>query len=312
MPTVLVVDDSAVDRRLIGGLLEKDERLQVDYAEHGSAALAKIRSAAPDVIVTDLQMPQMDGLDLVRAVSVHHSNIPVVLMTAHGSEELAVAALEQGAASYVPKSKAADKLLDTVHQVLALSNTAGSYERLLECMDKTEFYFTLGNDPTVFDPLVDLVQQIVMGMGVCNASERFSVGSALQEALLNAYYRGNLEITREQVEEARERMLLGGNVDLVEERCGQSPYCDRKIYVHVKIVRDEARFHVRDEGPGFDVSKIPQASDPSALAWEGGRGLVLIRACMDEVHYNERGNEITMVKRRAGDAAAAAADDFEV
>ena len=112
MTTVLVVDDSAVDRRLIGGLLERDDRLTVDYAENGSAALAKIREQPPDVIVTDLQMPQINGLDLVRAVSIHHSDIPVILMTAHGSEELAVAALEQGAASYVAKSRAAEKLLD--------------------------------------------------------------------------------------------------------------------------------------------------------------------------------------------------------
>jgi CheY-like chemotaxis protein len=311
MTTVLVVDDSAVDRRLIGGLLEKDERLTVDYAENGSAALAKIRAQAPDVIVTDLQMPQMDGLDLVRAVSIHHSDIPVVLMTAHGSEELAVAALEQGAASYVPKSRAAEKLLDTVYQVLSLSSAAGSYERLLECMDKTEFYFTLGCDPSVFDPLVDLVQQIAMGMGVSSAAERFSVGSALQEALLNAHYRGNLEISREQMQEAREKMLLGEEVNLVEDRCSQSPYRDRKIYVHVKIVRDEAIFVVRDEGPGFDLSRVPRDGDPASLEWDGGRGLVLIQACMDQVNHNERGNEITMIKRRVS-GAEAASDDFEV
>jgi CheY-like chemotaxis protein len=311
MTTVLVVDDSAVDRRLIGGLLEKDDRLTVDYAENGSEALAKIREQPPDVIVTDLQMPQINGLELVRAVSIHHSDIPVILMTAHGSEDLAVAALEQGAASYVAKSRAAEKLLDTVHQVLSLSSAAGSYERLLECMDKTEFYFTLGNDPDVFDPLVELVQQIAMGMGVSSLAERFSIGSALQEALLNAYYRGNLEISREEMQEAREKMLLGEEVNLIEQRCSQTPYCERKIHVQVKIVRDEAVFVVRDEGPGFDVSVIPVDADPATLEWEGGRGLVLIKACMDEVRHNERGNEITMIKRRVP-GAKSATEDFEV
>lgn len=312
MPTVLVVDDSVVDRKLIGGLLEKGPGLQLDFAVNGLDALAKIRAQPPDVIVTDLQMPEMNGLDLVRAVSIHHSDIPVILMTAHGSEELAVAALEQGAASYVPKSKTADKLLDTVNQVLSLTHAEGSYSRLLECMDKTEFLFTLGNDPTVFDPLVDLVQQISVGMGVTASAERFSIGSALQEALLNAFYRGNLEITRDQMQEARERMLLGEPVNLVEGRRTQAPYCDRKIFVFIKIVPDEARFIVRDEGPGFDVASLPQGQSADLLEWEGGRGLVLIRACMDEVRHNDRGNEITMVKRRLSDEEAAAIDDFEV
>jgi anti-sigma regulatory factor (Ser/Thr protein kinase) len=113
------------------------------------------------------------------------------------------------------------------------------------------------------------------------------------------------------MQEAREKMLLGEEVNLVDDRCAQSPFCDRRIHVHVKIVRDEARFVVRDEGPGFDVSKVPQSADAAALEWEGGRGLVLIKACMDEVHHNERGNEIMMVKRRMGDGEAAE-DDFEV
>ncbi|MBW3600120.1 MAG: response regulator [Planctomycetes bacterium] len=312
MPSVLVVDDSAVDRKLVGGLLEKEPGLQVEFAENGRDALAKIRGSAPDIIVTDLQMPEMDGLDLVRAVSVHHSDIPVILMTAHGSEELAVAALEQGAASYVPKAKIAEKLLDTVHQVLALAHAEGSYERLLECMDRTEFLFTLHNDPAIFDPLIDLVQQIVVGMGVATGGERFSIGSALQEALLNAFYRGNLEISRQQMQEARERMLMGEQLNLVEERLRQPPYADRKITVGVKILKDEARFIVRDEGPGFDVSKLPQPSTLESLDQEEGRGLVLIRTCMDEVRHNANGNEITMVKRRLSDREAAMQDDFEV
>jgi CheY-like chemotaxis protein len=312
MPTVLVVDDSAVDRKLVGGLLEKGPGMTIEFAENGRDALAKIQNAAPDIIVTDLQMPEMDGLDLVRAVSVHHSDTPVILMTAHGSEELAIAALEQGAASYVPKSKIADKLLETVNQVLALARAEGSYGRLLECMDKTEFLFTVDNDPTVFDPLIDLVQQIVVGMGVTSAAERFSIGSALQEALLNAFYRGNLEITREQMEEARERMLMGESESLIDQRRRESPYAERKIYIYVKIVRDEARFIVRDEGPGFDAARLAHLANRDSLEEEGGRGLVLIHACMDEVQHNEKGNEITMVKRRLSDREAASLSDFEV
>ena len=68
MPRVLVVDDSAVDRRFVGGLLSKAGRYQVDFAEDGSQALAQMRKAPPDLIVTDLQMPNRNGLELVAAV----------------------------------------------------------------------------------------------------------------------------------------------------------------------------------------------------------------------------------------------------
>ena len=65
MPNVLVVDDSAIDRTRAGRLLEKEQGIQVAYAVDGRAALDEIQSRIPDLIVTDLQMPEMNGLELV-------------------------------------------------------------------------------------------------------------------------------------------------------------------------------------------------------------------------------------------------------
>ena len=61
---------------------------------------------------------------------------------------------------------------------------------------------------------------------------------------------------------------------------------------------DEARFVIRDQGPGFDVSKLPGRGDAETLESEGGHGLLLMQTFMDEVTFNARGNEVTMVKRR--------------
>ncbi|MBJ44720.1 MAG: hypothetical protein CMJ80_15840 [Planctomycetaceae bacterium] len=54
---------------------------------------------------------------------------------------------------------------------------------------------------------------------------------------------------------------------------------------------------IRDGGEGFDVSSIPSSGDAEAIESEGGRGLVLIQNFMDEVRFNDRGNEITLIKR---------------
>ena len=56
---------------------------------------------------------------------------------------------------------------------------------------------------------------------------------------------------------------------------------------------------IRDEGPGFDPSTLPDPRDPSNLERTAGRGLLLIRTFMDEVTFNKAGNQITMVKRAA-------------
>ena len=66
MATVLVVDDSAVDRRLVSGLLKKVPNMQVETAENGRDAVTRLRDLDVDLVVTDLQMPELDGLGLVR------------------------------------------------------------------------------------------------------------------------------------------------------------------------------------------------------------------------------------------------------
>jgi CheY-like chemotaxis protein len=298
VPTVLVVDDSAVDRRLVQGLLESQSGWEVDFAENGKDALSHLQARKPDVVVTDLQMPEMDGLDLVRAVRIHFTDLPVILMTGKGSESLAVEALEQGAASYVPKSQLSEMLPDVLEEVMALVRADRSYEKLIECMVRNEFTFHLTNDQALIDPLVDLVQQMVFGMRLCDSIERVRVGVALEQALLNALYRGNLELAAEDIQRSREMLLQGENGNLVSQRRSESPYGQRRIHVDVSITPEQARFVVRDEGPGFDVNSLPEPGDPGTLEQEGGRGLVLMRTFMDEVSFNAQGNEVTMVKRR--------------
>ena len=170
---------------------------------------------------------------------------------------------------------------------------------------KTEFAFHLDNDAGVIDALVHLVQQMVEGMGFSDFSGRLQIGVALKEALTNALYHGNLEIGTSTSEQSDARPTAVELSDLAQRRRREPPYRDRKIHVDVKLTRDEVRCVVRDQGPGFDPAGIPDVSDPNALAPESGRGLSLMRTFMDEVTYNEPGNEVTMTKRRASNNGAA-------
>jgi CheY-like chemotaxis protein len=298
MPTILVVDDSAVDRRLVGGFLQKKAVCTVEYAANGTEALAMMKDAEPDLIITDLTMPEMNGLELVTALRVHHPDVPVILMTAHGSEALALEALEKGAASYVPKSQLADRLAKTMEEVLSISQADRSHQQLIGCLERTEFTFSLHNDPALIDPLIELIQQMVTGMGLCDFTGRLRIGVALKEALLNALFHGNLEIGMAPSEDGEDTLIEEKDVSLVEQRRNEAPYRDRQIHVNVKLSKDQARFVVRDEGPGFDVSAAPHPSDPDALDPDRGRGLSLMQNFMDDTTFNETGNEVTMVRRR--------------
>ena len=288
MPTILVVDDTAVDRRLAGGLLENAPNVDVCYAQNGREALLRISSNLPDLVVTDLQMPDIDGLELVTAINEKYPDVPVVLMTAHGSEVIAAQALANGAASYVPKTDLAENLVDTVMHILAMADTDSVYRKLIKCATKTDFEFNLENDAQIIDPLNDLVQQVVSSQAILNQTDRVRVGVAIENALQNAMFRGNLEMNQEEFPVI--------NPQVVKERGSQPPYRDRRVYFRALITPEAVRFMVRDQGPGFDKSLIPSRGDPESFRDGIGRGLVLMTAFMDEITFNEQGNEVEMIK----------------
>jgi CheY-like chemotaxis protein len=293
MPTVLVVDDSAIDRRLAGGLLENRVACDVQFAGDGKEALQYMAQVAPDLVLTDLQMPEMNGLELLAAVKRDYPFVPVVLMTAQGSEDLAAEALRRGAASYVPKRRLAEDLPLTIQRVLLDSIADRAPAEVMHYLETCESRFDLESDPSLIKALVQHVQQLLRCLPLGDEMERLRVGVALEEALLNAYYHGNLEVGAARSEKdrlAREQ--------LVQVRLSEPPYRDRRIHVTVRVSRNEAVFVVRDDGPGFDVSRLPAGTNLPDDERDSGRGVVLMRTIMDEVRYNAAGSEVTLVKRR--------------
>jgi CheY-like chemotaxis protein len=292
--TVLVVDDSVVHRHIAGSIVAKIPGLAVAYAESGTEALDSLARHRPTAIVTDLQMPGIDGLALVQQVREQHADIPVILMTAHGSEEIAMQALRAGAASYVPKRLLNDDLAPTLQQILAVAAAGHRRERLLGAMRARTARFELENDPHLIAPLVEMLQGDLAGMRLCDATAFMRVGVALQEALANALYHGNLEVDSE-LRQDDERLFY----QEAERRRYLTPYSSRFIHLDAHLDRTAAKYVIRDEGPGFDTSVLDRPIDVEDMMRIGGRGLLLIRTFMDDVAFNDQGNQITMIKRCA-------------
>jgi CheY-like chemotaxis protein/anti-sigma regulatory factor (Ser/Thr protein kinase) len=293
MQTVLVVDDSAVDRRLVGGMLSKCSGIHVEFAVDGKEALRKVQTSPPALVITDLVMPEMDGLELVSAVVAQYPQVPVILMTGKGSEDIAVKALQAGAASYVPKTALHHLLVETITDVLAMTRNIFSRQRLIECLQTGRFVFVLTNDADMIPTLISYVQNIVISIGLCDEADVIRVCIALEEALRNAMFHGNLEITSEQREGD-----AAAYAALLANRTNQDPWQSRRLRVELVVTRERGTFVVRDQGPGFDPTRLPDPTDPANLEKVSGRGLLLMRTFMDEVRFNKTGNEVTMVKTR--------------
>lgn len=116
---ILIVDDEADIRMLVGGLLE-DEGYQTREAGDADAALEAIRARRPALVLLDiwLQGSRVDGLVLLSEIKADHPDVPVVMMTGHGTIETAVAAMKQGAYEFIEKPFQSDRLLLVIERAI--------------------------------------------------------------------------------------------------------------------------------------------------------------------------------------------------
>ena len=288
-PTILLVDDSAVQRRIVHALLDAAGTWNVVHATDGVAALAAIERSPPALVLTDVYMPKMDGLALVEQVRDRFPAVPVVLMTGHGSEQIAVNALKAGAADYVPKRAMVTDLGRIIDRVLTSARADADRARLLSGMTGRVSRFVLENDPALVGPLVAHLRDDAVAVGVCGPHDVTRIGIALEEALLNAIYHGNLEVSSKLKENGD-----GPFHALARARRTQAPYAARRVRVSARVTPAKATFVVTDEGPGFNVAGLPDPTDPEFLERPSGRGLLLMRSFMDDVRYNPTGNRCTL------------------
>ena len=121
--SVLVVDDDAAVGTVVAGLLQQ-AGIESSWVASAAEALEQLSCRAVDAVVADLRMPDMDGMQLLQEVAARHPDVPVIMITAHGTVPLAVEAMRAGAADFVLKPFDRQELLYTVRKVLAAAPSA--------------------------------------------------------------------------------------------------------------------------------------------------------------------------------------------
>jgi excisionase family DNA binding protein len=117
VPRVLVVDDERPVREMLAKTLSRG-KYAVEMAESGTEALEHIREGEIDLVITDLRMPGMDGLALMRAARRYDPNLPVIVVTGYSSEASAIEAINIGVSGYLTKPFRVDRILRSVARAL--------------------------------------------------------------------------------------------------------------------------------------------------------------------------------------------------
>ena len=144
---ILVVDDEPNARTALAEIL-KEEGYQVETAADGFKGLARAEEFSPDLVLTDLKMPGMDGVELLRKLRQHAPELPVVLMTAFGAVETAVSAMREGAADYLTKPLNTDELVLVIARALErVRLRRETHELRSQLTERYRFDNIVGNSP---------------------------------------------------------------------------------------------------------------------------------------------------------------------
>jgi two-component system NtrC family response regulator len=134
METILVVDDEKNYLRVLSAVLE-DEGYEVLTALGGQEALEIQKSSDLDLILTDMKMPGMDGIELLEHVKAMDADLPLIMMTAHGTVDKAVESMQKGAYSYILKPFDNERLIIYVKKAVSMFQVVKDNRRLRNAVE---------------------------------------------------------------------------------------------------------------------------------------------------------------------------------
>jgi len=294
--SVLVVDDEEVIRSVLAFRLSQEEGVEVEAAGDARSALAAIERRPFDAVLTDIKMPGMNGLELLRRIKERWPEMAVIIMSGHADMSDTIEALRMGAVDFFQKPFELAKVAESLGRIFRNKRFEYTKREALRFLEEESRVFLIPNDLDVCPIITNEVTKNLADKGVTDVSFLESIRVALNEMLFNAIEHGNLHVSYEgkskMMEEAADYSAL------IRRLAQQPPYDERRVKIEYYMNANHVRFVITDQGDGFDHSQLPDPLDPENLLAGHGRGILMTRIYMDEVSYNEKGNQVTLVKRK--------------
>ncbi len=283
---ILIVDDNIQIITLLSGLLESKGYSNIFTASNGLEGFNKFKSLQPDIILTDIEMPGMDGLEMLENIRAINKKVIVIIISGVGGEEKVIRALELHANNFLRKPFRIEfvlSLLDKYHKIHEKKSSFLNFEKMVisSC-----FSISYGNDIQQIPFLVDFL------LAHCDATlhddDIVKIEFGLFELLINAIEHGNLDISYEEKTHALESSI-DDLFELREKRSTLEKYKDRKVIIRFLMNKDFFEWTIEDSGDGFNWEglKSPLAN---GLLEQHGRGIFLTRFQFDELEYIGNGN----------------------
>ena len=293
---ILIVDDeqSILDlltRCLVG------EGYEIDTASDGVEATERVLTNDYNLIITDVVMPRLGGLELLRNIKISRPKLPVVIITGYATTEITIEALKLGAVDFLTKPFKLSEIFFTVKKILDMQAREAEIKQVFAHVKESRKLFECASREVDAEAIVHVIVRDLVAFEFCTESDSIRVSLAIREAIENAVEHGNLELPSGH---KHKEYMINPQAFLRWKgaRLADPQYGGRRILIHFVCDREKMEVTVTDEGAGFDTSLLPKDFGEGMAMDRELHGYTLMRFSMNEVRYNEKGNQVTLLKRR--------------
>ncbi|MCB9449856.1 MAG: response regulator [Anaerolineaceae bacterium] len=298
---ILVVDDGRENREFLVEYILTPNNYKALLARDGKEGLEMALEHRPDLILLDLQMPRMDGIEVLKRMAAHNLDIPVILMTFHGSEDIAIEVYRLGVRDYVRKPYTVDEMLGAIDRSLTETRLRREKEALTERLiranqelqarlQEMNVLYGIGKSVAELTNMVELLPRVVeAAVQVSQAEEGFIALLVHDKLICRAQKRGNGRTQPTQFEInnpiAENAIQTNQPVLLTRKELGgdpQAPQCAAAVplvirgqsigALQISNISPDSRIFTRHE-----VALLSTLSDYAAIAIENSRNLEHIR-----------------------------------
>lgn len=291
----LVVDDNPTITRLIELQMNKAGYF-CDTAANGEDALQKINKNIFDLVISDISMPGMNGLELLTSIKKKKPHLPVLIITGHATIENAVKALRLGAINFITKPIRFDEVFETINKVIDINKQRKAIHTSAKYLIQEARHFLIPTNELYVSDLATYLTEPLEQISLVDTACRKSVTMAIYETLTNAVEHGNLELDSSIKFSANGGMAAFKKIK--EQRMQDPAFASRTVTIQSAITATMAQFTIIDEGEGFDYTALVNPTTEDCIEKPHGRGIFLIQQIFDEVRFNPPGNSITLILRK--------------
>lgn len=261
-------------------------------------ALESLNFELPEVVIINCADPKLSYRNIIEESKKDawlHSFGIIGLYDGETQDEEAISKefYDLNLLTMLDKSRIKSHLFKSISIILENRQLVFQRELSNRLSDRMSGSFEIENDPLAVPIYSGIAVTNLVQRGYLKPDKKMYLQLALSELMINGIEHGNCGVT---YEEKTQEMAEGKTVvDLIWEKCKDPEIADRKIHFSWESEYNKSKFVIRDDGEGFDVDSVRSQADSDDELASHGRGISLAERLCDELSYNERGNEVTLV-----------------